>query len=83
MDSNNYIHEVYSTVTEKTIKRLWVLCIVTLLCFVVSNVYWIWYSKQFQSVETTTIEATQDGESANFISGGNLSYVTEGENYQN
>lgn len=40
---------------ERTIKRLWILCIIVFLSFVISNGIWIWYESQWQYVDTTTM----------------------------
>lgn len=46
---------------ERTIKRLWVLCIILILVSVASNAGWIWYESQFEDVVTTSSqEITQD-----------------------
>lgn len=45
---------------ERTIKRLWVLCIIMFLAFVISNGAWIYYESQFETVETTEQTVTQD-----------------------
>lgn len=48
------VHEGMLARQERTIKRLWVLCIVIFLCFVGSNAAWIWYESQWEVVETST-----------------------------
>ena len=53
---------------ERTIKRLWILCIILIVLFVGTNVAWILYEQQFQTVtETTTQEVKQDGGSNLFV----------------
>lgn len=47
------VHEGMLARQERTIKRLWVLCIVIFLCFVGSNAAWIVYENQFEVVETS------------------------------
>lgn len=44
---------------ERTIKRLWILCIIIFLCLVITNAGWIYYEAQWQD-ETITQEITQD-----------------------
>lgn len=43
---------------ERTIKRLWILCLVLIVALLGTNAGWIWYEKQWEVVETTTV--TQD-----------------------
>lgn len=42
---------------ERTIKRLWIMCLITLVLLVGSNICWIFYEAQFED-----IVITQDGE---------------------
>ena len=78
MDENSrYIHDAYSAFAERSQKRLWILCILFFVLLVVTNAGWIYYESQFVEVETTTIEATQDGSGTNLVSGGDALNVTE------
>lgn len=43
---------------ERTIKRLWVLGIILIICLVLTNSLWVYYESQWEVVETTTV--TQD-----------------------
>jgi len=43
---------------ERTIKRLWILCLVLIIALLGTNAGWIFYESQWQVVETTTV--TQD-----------------------
>ena len=52
-----YMQEMYTSVLERTIKRLWVLCIILIVLFFGSNAAWIYYENQFEDVVTTI---TQD-----------------------
>lgn len=45
---------------EKTIKRLWITCILLIILLVGSNALWLWYESQWEYVETTTQEVRQD-----------------------
>lgn len=53
---------------ERTIKRLWILCIIIFLAFVVSNGAWIYYESQYID-EVVTVE--QDGQGVNNYIGNN------------
>lgn len=49
---------------ERTIKRLWVLCIILIVALLGTNAGWLYYEKQFEDVVVTQdVEATADGES--------------------
>ena len=55
------VHEEAMVKLERTIKRLWILCIIIFLAFVISNGIWIYYESQWQYVETTnTNEISQE-----------------------
>lgn len=57
MQDNNVpyiVHEEITVKLERTIKRLWILCIIMFVTFVLSNCLWIWYESQWQYVDTTT-----------------------------
>jgi len=81
-ESNKYIHDAYTSMAERTIRRLWILCIVMFLALVGSNLAWLYYDSQFTEEETTTIDASQDGSGINILGGGNVSYEPTSENYQ-
>lgn len=70
MDDSNMIpyivHEADMARQERTIKRLWVLCILLVLMLVGTNGAWAWYENQFEEVvETTTQEVDQDIDTGN------------------
>ena len=64
------VHEGTCARLERTIKRLWILCIIMFLALVVSNAGWIWYESQFVD-ETMTTEVTQD-RGINTFTGNNI-----------
>ncbi len=55
-----WIHESEVARLERVIKRLWILCIIIFVAFVVSNAMWIRYENQFEDVVTETQTVTQD-----------------------
>lgn len=59
-----YIHEGMMARQERTIRRLWILCIVIFLAFVGSNCAWMYYESQFTD-EIITEEVTQDVDTGN------------------
>ena len=80
MDNNQHnvpfiVHESIVASMERTIKRLWVLCVIMFLSLVISNALWIYYESQFEDVVTTqsiTQDVTQDsgdGGSNTFVGG--------------
>ena len=68
------VHESEIARGERNVKRLWILCIVIFLAFVISNCAWIVYESSYQDI---VIEAEQDGSGTNVISGGDLNYGSE------
>lgn len=77
------VHESAMTRAERGSKRLWVVIILLIVLLVGTNGAWLWYESQFEVVETTTIEAEQDGSGVNIVGGGNVGYDAEGENNKN
>lgn len=55
------VHESAMARLERTIRRLWILCIIIFLAFVVSNGAWIYYESQFTD-EVTEITQTVDSD---------------------
>lgn len=61
IDSIPYVvHEGAMARQERTIRRLWILCIIIFLAFVISNGAWIWYENQFMD-EVTITQENEDG----------------------
>ena len=77
------VHEGIETRLERTIEKLWIMCLLLILLLVGSNGAWLYYESQFSQTETTTIEAEQDGAGINVIGGGDISYGSEGKDNQN
>jgi len=66
-------HEGDMARQERTIKRLWILCIILILLLAGSNAAWFYYENQFEDVVTTTQTVTQDvdtGDGAAIINDG-------------
>ena len=62
---------------ERTIRRLWITILVLIVLMAGMAVGFFVYESQFEDYsETTEIEADQEGD-YNFVSGGDLKYVTE------
>lgn len=77
------VHESAMARAERTAKRLWITILTLILLLVGSNCAWLWYNSQFEVVETTSIEAEQDGSGVNIVSGGDLDYGAESKDNQN
>lgn len=54
------VHEGDMARQERTIKRLWILCIILILLLAGSNAAWFYYENQFEDVVTTTQTVAQD-----------------------
>lgn len=54
------VHEDHMCMMERTIKRLWILCIIIFLALIGTNAGWIYYENQFED-----IVITQDGKADN------------------
>ena len=74
-----FCHEGDMARAERTIKRLWILCILLILLLVGSNASWIYYESQFQDEVTTSQEVTQDNDNGvnNFVGGDGV--ITNGQ----
>jgi len=84
-----FVHEGDMARLERTIKRLWVLCILLAVMLVATNGAWLWYELQFEVVETTTQEVSQDVDTgtgdATVVGIGDIygKSETEGQDYNN
>ena len=79
-----FCHEGDMARAERTIKRLWILCIMLIVLLVGTNVAWIYYESQFEEIVETTQEITQENSDGinNFV--GRDGVITNGEtNSQN
>lgn len=68
MNDNRYIPYIaFESVTsrqERTIKRLWILCLVLIIALLGTNAGWIYYESSFENVSITQeVDATADGDS--------------------
>ena len=77
-DSIPYVaHELAMAREERTVKRLWITILTLIFLFVGSNCAWLWWSNQWETVESW--EITQGNESGynNYI--GNDGDIVNGE----
>lgn len=61
------VHESILARMERTIKRLWVLCIIMFSALVITNVAWIYYESSFSYAEATEVRQMNDGGNNNYI----------------
>ena len=52
-DNSKFDHEIAMAVAERTIARLWILCVILVICLIGTNAAWIYYESQFKYVETS------------------------------
>lgn len=71
---SQYFHEGTVAVMERTIRRLWILCIILVVLLVATNGLWIWYNSQFEYFTIT--QENEDGYN-NYI--GNDGDIINGE----
>lgn len=80
-----YAYDALSMITNKTIRRLWILCIILVVLLVGSNVGWLVYEAQFEDVVTSVEqEAEWDSESEVIMNGtGTINYGESKTNSNN
>lgn len=72
------VYEAMATRSERTVKRLWIALIIAILANFATNIAWLAYESQF---ETITYSYEQDGEGANIMGNENeVLYGSETEN---
>lgn len=83
MEEMKYVYESAMARSERTIRRLWILCIILIIVSVGSNFAWIYYESQFEEVTSTEIEQDADWESGDVIMNGTGEVNTYGESETN
>lgn len=86
MDEQNvsYIaHESAMARQERTIKRIWILCILLLIALIGTNGAWIYYESQFETVQSTTITQDLDADSGDAIINDGVHLYGESETNSN
>lgn len=67
---DNFVYDGYAALAERTIKRLWILCILLVVLLVGTNAGWIWYEAQFEdSITTQTVEQDAENGTNSFVGG--------------
>lgn len=70
-----FIYESAMSRLERTIKRLWILCIILIILFVGTNGAWLYFESQWEDVTTVTQETQWDGDSNVVLNGtGEVTY---------
>ena len=59
------VHEAEVTRLDKTIKRLFVLCIILIVIAVGTNAYWIWNESQYEDIVTTVTQEVDGSDGGN------------------
>lgn len=80
-----FVHEGMMARQERTIKRLWIMCIILVVCLIGTNVGWLVYESQWETEETTTVEQEVDtgiGD-ANVVGIGDINGESKAESNQN
>jgi hypothetical protein len=71
------VYETEMTRSERNFKRLWVVVIILISLLVTTNLCWLAYESQFETVESTEINAEQDGSGVNIVGAGDVDYGAE------
>ena len=66
-----YYVEVMTATMERTIRRLWILCIILVSLLLATNAGWLWYESQYEDVVITADQTASDT-SVNYAVGGDL-----------
>ena len=74
------VYESMASRSERTIKRLIVALIISVLLLFATNVVWLVTDFSY-TTEEQIIEANQDGYGTNLVGGGDIAYGTESENH--
>lgn len=71
-------HEGMMARMERTIRRLWILCIILILLLAGTNAAWIYYENSFEDVVITAEQSAETGN--NYAVGGDVYGEAEGDN---
>ena len=72
----NYVLDSQGARLERTNKRLFILSVILIIALIVTNSLWTVYESQFKTVSIEA-EQTADGDSNNYIVGGDYGSETE------
>lgn len=74
-----FVHESAMARAERTIKRLFIVCILLIVVAVATNAYWIYYESQFEDIVTTEVTQDAEWESGDVIMNGTGEVYVDGE----
>lgn len=74
----NYVLDSQGARLERTNKRLFILSVILIIALIVTNGLWTAYEAQFKTISIEA-EQTADGDSNNYIVGGDYGSKTESE----
>lgn len=78
MDNISYAaHEGIMARMERTIRRLWILCIILILLLAGTNGAWIYYENSFEDVVITAEQSADTGN--NYAVGGDMNGEAESD----
>ncbi len=64
------VYEATMSRFERTIRRLWILCIILVFLLVATNLAWLYYEEQFETVTTVEQEVDSgDGSGDTIVNG--------------
>ena len=78
-DRERYNNDIIAALTERIIKRLWILIIVLVVLLFGSNAAWIVYESQFETVTITQGVEQEAEDGVNHFVGGDYYGASEGE----
>lgn len=67
MEEQKYYFEIASAQSERTIRRLWILCILQLAVIITIFSLWMYERSQWELVETTETVETDAGDGGNAV----------------
>lgn len=78
------VYEVGRARDERIFMKLWIIILILILLLVGSNIGWLIYEAQFETVEEITQDVTQEADNGeNYFIGGDLIGETDGKNNEN
>lgn len=78
-EKDQYMIDIVSALAERTVKRLWIALILTIVLLVGSNAWWVWRESQYVDESWTYEATTDDGGNAIANGDGEVTYYGESE----
>lgn len=67
-------HQADMARMERANRRLFILLIIALVMLLLTNIGWVWYESQFETVSEMVQQEVDTGEGDAWVAGGNLIY---------